>query len=226
MNLLLNMWQQLCVSFNSISCNWKWWSLIPLVSLGNVTVVFGASRDSFQDQSELGKFVSLHHWWILHATGQSEAWPVNFTDKSITWIILTSAVLIHLCLTFSPACGWAATTFKLQPVLSVTSQSYLDYLSLYRTSHIDQALCYNKLIIKVSVWFSDTLDFDSTPCSLRSAYPPCRESTESPCPDSGQRSKHHHPQPPQTASRVWGQWRFMYPSDRKWSNVCGQAHSS
>lgn len=49
--------------------------------------------------------------------------------------------------------------------------------------------------MKVSAWFFGSVDFDSTVCSLRSAYSSFPESTESPCPDSGQRARHHHPQP-------------------------------
>lgn len=73
-----------------------------------------------------------------------------------------------------------------------------------------------------------TAGVNTTLRSLWSAPCLCPESTDTPCPGSGQRAEYHHPEPAihQSASRDEGQQRFIYPSERKWCDVSGQAHSS
>ncbi len=168
----------------------------------------------FSGRVRTQKFTSLNQCWILHATGQSTACLVDFTGNSLMWIILalltvlSSAVLFHLCPASLAACGQAAIFFKLHTPqwphsLSSSSLTIQHFLHL---QHIDLALCCLKLR-----WMSVfdpffIVDFESTLCSLRSAQSMCPEPTESPCPGSWQRAKHHHPQPSSRPPELGVSW--------------------
>lgn len=93
---------------------------------------------------------------------------------------------------------WTSCHFLQAPDPSLTSQSYV-YIPHYPaplilTAHWSSSL--SSIKMKVSIWSFGTVDFDSTLCSLGSAQSLRPQPTETPCPGSGQRAKHHHPQPP------------------------------
>lgn len=70
-------------------------------------------------------------------------------------------------------------------------------LSSFSTSYICSTLI---MFLAILSW-NESQEYFLAPltlivlCPLRSAYSLFPESTESPCPDSGQRARHHHPQP-------------------------------
>lgn len=131
-------------------------------------------------------------------------------------------LFFSICSLFPDAHGQAGFSFKLQTPLwphSLVSACLTVPHLLH--SYVDLILCCLESkcqqLIVFSLWTLWAL------CSLRSNQSLCSEPTEI-C--TWCRAKNHHPLPtPQLALIARGQWIFIYPLDRKWCNVRGQAHS-